>query len=278
MSFKLPEGKIEVRPIIRPTAFIQETNHKAAFLVDGGIKSYAVPYLSKTGVLMNPLTDEEKEWFENESGMKFGDKGLSVYGDFWKTFTVDLDKNPKILDKSVPEDYLKIKLLLTCKDEIAPNLSHVEPRLKKQTYKYVLVDLDDELDMKVSLAEAEERAWEEFGALKVSRDKMFDFLRIYGRKPSANAKDNFLINEIRKIVKENPQEFVSIVTDPDYEMKIFVQKAVRNSAILTRGRSYFLKGGDKLGEGLKETIDFLKDLNNQDIYLAIKAELENNDD
>lgn len=278
MGFELPKGKIEVRPLKRPTDFIPDPNHRAAFLVDNGVKTYQVPFQERTGVLVNPLTKEEKEWFENESGMKFGEKGLSVYGDFWKKFVVYLGKKVETLDKSNPEDYLRYKLLLTIKDEIAPDLSYVVPRFKKQTYKYVLVDVDQERDLDVESAELEEKAWEEFGALKTSRVKMINFLRLYGRKPSSDAKDNFLISEIRKIVKDNPEEFVNIVTDPGYEMKIFIKNAVRENAIIMRHGKYFLKGGDKIGDNLLDTVDYLKDLNNQDIYLAIKAELDNNDD
>ena len=85
-----------------------------------------------------------------------------------------------------------------------------------------------------------------------------------------------LKSEIQKIVDTNIKGFVEVMEDKHFGTKAFISKAVDAKAIdrTTKG-GYALKGGDEIGRTLQETVEFLESHKNQDIYLKIKAQIEN---
>jgi len=85
------------------------------------------------------LTDSEKAFLEDYMGLEYN--ALSVYrkdDNYWFNRQVILRKEDNYLNLRVPDDYIKYKILLANKDNIAPNINtlHNQP---KATYKFVLI-------------------------------------------------------------------------------------------------------------------------------------------
>ena len=69
-------------------------------------------------------------------------------------------------------------------------------------------------------------------------------------------------------------KLLSVINDPNFELKIFIEDALSVGAILKDGTRYSLPGGDKIGGILTDVIDYFKDAVNQDIYLKIKNQID----
>ena len=97
-------------------------------LSENSVKVFTVPRLS-SGVFVNVLTDNEKAYLEEIMGLEYN--ALSVYkkvDNFWDDgntvgiHNVRLHKQDTILDLSVPEDYIRCKILLANIDNIEPSI------------------------------------------------------------------------------------------------------------------------------------------------------------
>nr|DAU83986.1 MAG TPA: hypothetical protein [Crassvirales sp.] len=91
-------------------------------MAENAVKYFTVPQL-ESGKLVNVLTDDEKNFLEEIMGLEYN--ALSIYkkeNNYWHNRQVRLLKQDNILDLSDPEQYIKYKILLANKDEIAPSL------------------------------------------------------------------------------------------------------------------------------------------------------------
>lgn len=276
-KFKLPSGQVTVKPIVKSTYLIPDKSHRASFLAPGAKKRYVAPLL-KNGQYANILTNAEKEYFESiESGMDFKPGDLSIHkkeDNFWDNFQVLLTKDEYTIDKSNPVQYLEYKVLLANTEEIAASMEEYRTK-RKASYQYVLIDKEEEARVSSAEADKEETAWIEFGAIKNDRTKMFDILRVYGRRPANTASDDFLRAQIKTILKDDMDGFINIVKDPYLEVKILIDKAVTTGALTKRAGAFMLPGGEKIGSTLFETAVYLSKPENQEVLLTITARVKN---
>lgn len=274
-KFVLPKGIITVKPVIKSTYLIPDTNHRAAFLAPGAKREYTVPIL-RNGQYANVLTDEEKDFFESpESGLDLSPGDLSIYkrvNNFWDTFKIQLGKDELTLDKSNPFQYLEYKVLLANNEEVAPSLEELRSK-RKATYKYVLVDAQQEASLSSKEADLEETAWSLYGELKNDRVRMLDILGIFGRKLTTDSTDDMIRSNIKNIMKDDLREFVTIANDSNLDVKIFITKCVSAGLIQKRANIYSIPGGEKIGNTLFEAAEYLKKPENQEILLSLEARL-----
>lgn len=280
-EFKLPNKKVTITPIMRARGPIKDPKHEAFFLFGNATINICVP-MDKMGNLIDPLTPEEKEFFEDKSksGMPFDVGELSIYNkpedNYWSKFRITLNKDERVLNLSNPKDYLEYKVLLTNKELIAPS---GDTQFDKMTYKFALISEDFAQKTNLDEADQNERAWTKFGEIRNNRAYMSNFLKIYGRMPSEDANDDFLRNEISKIIKEDIKSFLDITEDEMFEDKILIHRAVRAGAIKVSKGNYTLLGGDKMCEpgdkaDIVNAIKFLKDPENQEIYATVRERIE----
>lgn len=273
IKFTLPKGKVTVRPIIKSTQFIPDTNHRAAFLAPGAKREYIAPTL-RNGQRTNVLSKIEVEYFESkEAGLDLEVGDLSIYkkgNNFWDDFRVRLGKEDYTIDKENPIQYLEWKVLLANTEEVAPSLEDLKLR-KKATYKYVLVDSEQEATISAQEADLEEMAWSHYGSIKNDRTKMFDVLRLNGQRYSNDTTDNKLRSAVKQVMKDDVREFVTIVSDDLFDVKVTLEKAVSQGAVRKSGASYTLPGGEKLGNTRHEAATYLSKPENQEILLKIEA-------
>jgi len=276
-SFTLPDKKIRIVPNKKGTAFIPDTSHPASFLMDGCKNVYVVPQL-RNGQLQNPLTDEEKDFFENssESGLSFEAGELSIYkkkDNFWNNFSVELGKSSKTLDLSNPYDYFEYKVLLLNSEFVAPDY---DSRNDKRTYKYYLVDDLDEAKSKSAEYGKEAAAWRYFDEVTKDRAKVRSVLRLMGNSTSTDDSDDFLAKELGSIIK-NPggiDRFLSIVEDGDIELKMFIHQALEIRALTYKKGNYYLNGKTSPIGDFEAVVKFFKEDENSELMVTIKAKIK----
>lgn len=290
-AFKLPNKRIKVVPVMRAHGIIQDPKHEAFFLFGNSTRRYCV---AKEGSrLIDPLTAEEKAFFEDKtvSGMAFDPGDLSPYAkhikfaakngrprSYWDTreAKIDLTKNGKVLDLSNPKDYLEYKILLTNKDEIAPNAKEM---FRKKTYWYALVEEDYEVQETNTKGQKLKQAYKLLGKMEDSREDMYQFLVLYGKKPAQTAKPDYLEGEINKIITDDVDGFLKIAADKNLKEKILINKAVLAGAIKKQSNRYYLASGDPMnlpGEinNIDGAVEYLQSPLNNDILAFLKAKTE----
>lgn len=276
IEFKLPEKRVVVEPIVRDTPFLPK-GHAASFLANNAKFRAQVPKL-RNGDYVNVLTNEEKAFFEDKvrSGLSFEPGDLSIHDksadSFWAKYVVTLGKEATTLDLSSPTDYILYKVLLHMKDHVAHSREEIN---WKATYRYVLVDLDDVVEKKADKADIKERAWEVFGELKSNRAKMIDVLKVYGRRAAPDSSDSFLKSEIMDIIEslDGARKFLEIADDPNFDVKLLIEKAIEKKILFREKNKYVLPGGDTIAHSKKQAVDYLSDPKNQDTLKLLMAQL-----
>ena len=141
-KFVLPEAKVTVKFIKRRVgiaADVSEDHVISGGMLEGATKKLYAP-MTRNGGIKNVLTNEEKEFFENNI---YTGRNLSSYGNFWKEFFVELEKSGLTLDLAQPTDYLRYKLLLSWSDLVAPSLKEYRDHNRPSYQFYMERDGED---------------------------------------------------------------------------------------------------------------------------------------
>jgi len=276
-KFTLPNKKIEIRPIKKPTPFIPNVSHEASFLAPRAKRVYSTP-VAKNGQYVAFLTEEERTFLESrESGLGLRENDLSFYkkeDNYYDSLEVVLDKSTLTWDLSNPQNYIMYKMLLANTDEIAPSEHMIK---RKPTFKYVIVDLEEAIEQRAKEVDLEELAWEHFGKIKKSRTKMINMLKVFGKRVSDNSSDDFLKSELKKIM-DSPggfDKFINLCEDKDFDLKVLIEDALINGVLIKDRNKYMFTDGEMLGVDLFDTIKTLNDPKNQNTLLMLKAKLQN---
>lgn len=241
--------------------------------------------MKKGGQLFNPFSsEEERRFFEKELSMDEGT--LSIHkpkgSSFWvgpNRFCVYVDKTGIILDLSNPMDMLKYKVLKANSNKVAPTW---KDRLKPGM-KYVLIEEGEQIEEQLNASTLRRKADKFLGSIASSRKKMRDLLRLYnskfgiGRTVPEGRQVDFYEAEIDKLITEPKSlvNLISIIDDPYYEMKLFIEDALAVGAIVKPSKNtYSITGTD---EEFTQ-VDLIEYLNpkgkNQNVYLKIKEQIK----
>lgn len=294
----LPNRKVLVKPVIFGGWL--DKGHSGAWMNDGAVMQITVPTSRATGELINPLTDEEREYFEDKgkSGMDFAPGDLSPYKKpdertgyqpFWYSKTVIIRKPTTIvtgdtvlmeLNLSIPTDYLNYKILLANVGPGGVVAKDWESRFDQTSHRLVLVEEGHDADELSRTAQNKIDAYELFKKISKSQAKLYEFLSIYwletegGTKPSIDAKLEYMISQVEKIITENPVKFIKIMKD-DYEDKLIVHKGISLGAIQIVGKTFVLMPEETpMGNSLKEVTLWIKDERHQEDKLKLLAQID----
>lgn len=282
-TFTLPNKKVYVRPI-EGRGWLPK-GHEASFLFMDSHYEFVTASLEQGG-LIDPLTPEEREYFEDKarSGMTFETGDLSIYkkeDNFWHTFKCRLYDRAKTLDLSNPMDYLTYKMLLTNKNLICPS-SDPADIARKWEYKYYIAEEGEEVKHRARKVHDKNKAYKAAGRMEGSIEEMQDFLKQYKlRNPKFkkfipdDAKPEFYMTEIDKILEDDIATFLEIVDDPLFEDKKLLVKALETGAIELVGRSYQNPEGVHMGDSANECVKFLNSPANNDIKMQVIGRIEN---
>lgn len=273
-TFTLPNRKVKVVPIIRQGTWLPK-GHDGEFMFTGTSAPISLP-MNRTGTLINPLTPEEQDFLENILAKNPGD--LSIYKDkktsFWTKYYVKLDKEGDVLDLNDPNDYIKFKVLKANRELIAHSF---EDRYSVPTARWMLVDLDHEIQEAAKEADLMQSVWMEFGAIKNNVSKLRNVLKIHTNKQVAkNSKHDFLISEVKKIVENNPNNFIKIIQDSNFEMRCFIEEAIDAGAIIRIGRNKYALSGEP--DEVYTVNQLITELDpsgvNNELYIKIKTQIK----
>ena len=280
-KFTLPQKKVSIKLVKRKGGWLPG-NHEASDLFKHSYWRFVVPRRRDNGELVDPLTKSERSYFESpEAGLSLKEGDLSVHkknDNYWKSYEIKLDKNVKQLDLSVPTDYIRYKVLLAKTDTVAPS---AELQFKKGTYKFMLVQEGWEVEQKAKSASSNMEAYKSFGRIMDSPTKMRDFLNVYNSsKPGTksvpkNAKKEFLVTEVEKIITEDTSGFLSTINDDQYSTKLLIYNALVARAIGREGTDYVIEGKGTIGYNLNEVVDYMNNPANNEDVLKVKARIEN---
>lgn len=275
-KFKPETDVVIIKPIMRArNPLVNDPDHEAFFLFGNAKIDYKLP-IDRYGNLLNPFKNEEEQrWLESELDLDLNYH--KIKDNAWHKIKVSLGKDARRLDLRNAKQYLEYVVLRANSLHIAPS---AEEAGNKRTYRYMITSVDQEVKDQSNVGNLKIEAYIAFGKLRDSKEDMINFLKVYGKKVSDVSKETFLTAEITKIVENDTETFLSIISDKDnYEMKLLIAEAVEAGAVIKKSREYLLPGGDALAEtGQIATIDnavkYLKSPKNQDILTLIQTRVK----
>jgi len=215
-TFTLPEKKVLVVPVRRKGRWLPD-NHEASFLFKHSYFQVVVPKDGRNGELKDPLTKEERDYFESKASGLALEKGdlstLKRENNYWSNFRVKLDKNVLQLDLSNAMDYLRYKVLAVNTEIIAPS---AEDKYAKGTYRFEKLIENDLL-----------------GFLKLADDKDYDkkVLIFTAQRAGALVREGmtFKIPD-GAVIGDNLQEVITFFDNPANSEEVIKLKArIENS-------------------------------------------------
>lgn len=280
----LRNEKICVRYVPRQSHMVTDPKHILyGGMADDAVKTFVVPKLT-TGTYVNVLTNSEMAFLEEYLGM---DKGtLSVYkkqDNFWSDANpqginkVRLRKQDNYLDLSVPEDYIRYKILLANKDFIAPSIQALEDK-PKATYQYVIIAGSEQVSSAKKNMDITRECYMEFGKIEKDVETLMTIVELLdGRNVAPNTSIDFLHTRIDAFIQSNPKSFLKTVKDETLPTKVLIRRSINTGGIIKRGDYLYLKSDgkplceDKEEPVLSTAVKFLNNPRNQAIKLGLEA-------
>ena len=243
-------------------------------MFSGCKRGYCLPVDPNKGTLVPVLNEEEQTYFEKQLGVESG--GMSPYRkgeNFWHKFYVTVNRDGTELNLADVMDNLRWRLLKN-HPEIAPSWHE---RFNSPQFKFALVEEDVEIGERVKLAEMKKKVYKFLAGAEDNRTKMYDLLRVLGRRPAPAATKEWMISELDKYTDDRKmlKELLAVINDPLYEMKLFIEDGMECGTIKKLGRGdYGVVGLDQMFSQA-ELIEFLSPRGkHQDIYLKIKGQID----
>lgn len=245
----LRNERVIVRFVPRETAMIHNKNHILyGGMADTAVRNFVVPRLASTGQYKNVLTNDEMKYLEHVMGLEKG--ALSIYkklDNFWDDSnpngigSVSLHKQDNYLNLNDPADYIKYKILLCNKDQIASSLQELEER-PKATYQFVIISENAETKSNLSKMEATSQCYFEFGAIKDNKDTLRVIIEAFEKRPTASqVKLDYLQGKINEYIQADPRRFLQIITDKLLPAKVLLKKGIEAGIISWRNNLYYWK-------------------------------------
>jgi len=219
-----------------------------------------------SGVLNTGLTEDDEIRLENKMNMSPGT--LSRYNaDYWTMFRVDVPQDGIQLDLANPEHELKY-LVLKAHQRVAN--SEME-RFDTPFAEYVMTSDEQEARVENKKSKLKRKAYKVFSNMSTS--EMKDVLKVIGKRAGEDASVDFVESQLDKVVTDNPQEFLITVEDPTFKMRAFIDDCIASRVLVKSGTKYVLPGGDVVGYTLEQTIEYLQNPDNQEVYLDLKGKM-----
>lgn len=283
----LRDEKVCVRYVPRQSHMVTDPKH----ILYGGMaeeatKTFVVPKLT-TGTYVNVLTNSEKAFLEDFLGME--KDTLSVYkkqDNFWSDSNtqginkVKLRKQDNYLDLSIPEDYIRYKILLANKDFIAASPKILEER-PKATYQYVIIEGSEQISSAKRSMNTTRECYMEFGKIENDVETLMSIVeQLDGRNVAPNTSIDFLHTKIDFFIQSNPKAFLKVVKDETLPTKVLIRRSINAGNIIKRGDYLYLKSdgkpmcGDNEEPILPVAVKFLNNPKNQEYKLGLEALLK----
>ena len=283
VKIALKQVTVEVKPIVRGRPFFK-TGHDGEFMFTGANKSYQLPYSMTTRSYVKIFDSiEEQTAFEVLLNQVPG--SLNVFNrenPFWLKFSVELTKEGKTLDLSIPSLALEYKVLKANTNRIAPDWASRH----RPGYEFALVNSTQVQEDEAKTASITEEAMDIFAKIRKSNSKMYNVLRLLDKNPPKEVKDNtsFLKTELIKVLDEKNKaaakgiktihDFIKIANDPTFDTKVLIYDAMDAQEITLRNGIFKLAATDAvMGNSLEQAAKWLDDLMNQESKIILQQRL-----
>lgn len=284
----LRNERIIVRFVPNPSAMIQQKGHLLyGGMAESATRSFVVPRLSSTKLYKNILTDNEKAFLEKAMGLE--PNTMSIYrknDNFWSDSNphgigrVTLHKQDNYFDLSIPEDYIRYKILLANSDYIASSLQALEEQ-PKATYQFVIISENAETQMNLSKMDATKRCYMEYGKVEDDVDTLRVIIEtLEGRPMSQKVKIDFLQGKVNEYIQRDPRKFLKVIQDELLPAKVLIKKCVEAGLIGKKNDAYFLReDGSALCEmneesTLNNAAKYISSVKRQELKYSLEAKLK----
>ena len=284
----LRNEKVIVRFIPRPSSMVQNPKHVLyGGMAENAIRAFVVPRYSSTGMFANVLTKNEKNYLEKAMGLEYN--ALSIYkkkDNFWDDSNnqgigrVVLHKQDNYLDLSVPEDYIKYKILLANKDYIASSLKELEEK-PKATYQFVIINENAEAAQNLNRMDTIKRSYMESGKIENDYDTLRTVVELTeGRSICSKRKLDFLQGKINEYIQSNPRKFLNTIQDELLPAKVLIRKCLDAGLIGKKNDAYYLRSdGSPLCEmnetsTLNNAAKYISSVKRQELKYTLEAKLK----
>lgn len=245
----LRNERVIVRFVPKETAMVHNKNHILyGGMADSATRNFVVPRLSSTGLYKDVLTKDEKDYLEYALGLE--PNALSIYrknDNFWDDSNpngigrVTLHKEDNYFNLSNPADYIKYKILLANKDQIAPSLQELEER-PKATYQFVIIAENAETKSNLSKMDATMQCYYEYGSVRDDKYTLKTIIELLEKRPIApQVKLDYLQGKINEYIQKDPRRFLQVITDKYLSAKVLIKKGLDVGVISWRNNLYYLK-------------------------------------
>ena len=267
----LRNERVIVRFVANPNAMVQAKGH-----------------VLRTGQFMNVLTKNEKDFLESAMGLE--PNALNVYrktDNFWDDSNprgigrVVLTKQDNYLDLSNPVDYIKYKILLANKEQIAASIQELEER-PKATYQYVIISENAEAKSNLSKMDATMQCYTEYGAIRDDKDSLRVIIEAFDKKPqSQQVRLDWLQGKVNEYIQRDPRRFLQIITDPLLPGKVLIKRSIEAGLVSWRNNLYYLRQDNsplcELGEEstLNNAAKYLLSPKHQELKFQLEAGVKN---
>lgn len=247
-------------------------------MAESAVRYFTVPILGSSGAYKNVLTDDEKTFLEEIMGLEYN--ALSIYkkeNNYWDNYQVRLTKQDNYLDLSVPDDYIKYKVLKANSDFIADSLETLQDK-PKVTYQFVMIREGEQESQESEKMSATMKCYMEYGRIKDDRDALRCIIKLIdGRPVASNSKLEFLQGKINNLIQADSKLFLKIITDPLLSTKVLISKAIEAGVISKKGDQLYLRSDNSPlcdhneDPTLNVAARYLNLPKNQELKLSIEA-------
>lgn len=239
----LRNEKVIIRHVPKEGGLVTNPKHILyGGMAESAVRYFTVPILASSGAYKNVLTDDEKAYLEDIMGLEYN--ALSIYkkeNNYWDNYHVRLTKQDNFLDLSIPEDYIKYKVLKANSNLIADSLETLQDK-PKATYQFVMIREGEQESKESEKMSATMRCYMEYGRIKDDRDILKCIIELIdGRPISANSKLEFLQSRINNLIQADSKLFLKVITDPLLGTKVLINKAIDAGVISKRGDQFYLR-------------------------------------
>lgn len=228
-----------------------------------------VPGLDRiTGAISTGLTKKEETEFEKKLRLEEG--SLASNGAYWDSFAVVIPEAGLTLNTDLPEHELIYKVMH--KDSIVAN-SLEEARISAKA-EYVMTSTGAEAKEKNTRRDVIATAFALYA--KMSKEDVIDALYIL--KPGIDPEQTdaeVCRNTLGELVENNPSKFIEAVGDKAFKEKVWILRLIKKGLLrkagVGMGTNMPIYYEDiMLGKGLDNVVEFLRDKENQNIYVALQ--------
>lgn len=284
----LRDERVIVRFIKRPSVLVNNEKHVLyGGMSESATRRFVVPRLSSTGLYVNVLTNNEMAFLEQAMGLEKG--ALSIYkkkDNFWSDANpegigkVVLRKQDNYLDLSIPEDYIKYKILLANKDVICKSQQEFEDH-PRATYQFVIINENASMQSNLSKMDATMQCYTEYGAIRHDKDTLRTVIElIEGRPTSPNVKIDYLQGKANEYIQKDPRRFLGVIKDELLPNKVLIKRCVEAGLIGMKNHAYYLRENglplcDMNEEStLNNAARYLGNIKNQELKFSLEARVK----